>query len=74
MKPQTLRILNPILLLLVLLVVTGLAGYKTTELDLWRELHEISGILFLIGGFLHLILNWGWVRASYLKKKKSAKK
>lgn len=73
MKTKALKILNPILLLLVLLVLTGLIGYLITELDPWYKLHEISGILLLAGGLLHLILNWGWVRATYLKKRTSRK-
>ena len=72
MKTKALKILNPILLLLLLLVLIGLSGYLITELDPWYKLHFISGILFLAGGLLHLILNWGWVRATYLRK--SAKK
>ncbi len=73
MKNKALKILNPILLLLALLVLVGLLGYVFTEENFWRELHELGGILFLAGALLHLILNWGWVRASYLKRK-SAKK
>lgn len=69
MKTKALKILNPILLLLALLVLIGLIGYLITELDPWYKLHLISGILFLAGGLLHLIFNWGWVRATYLKRK-----
>ncbi len=73
MKNKALKILNPILLLLFLMVLIGLTGYKITEIHAWYELHEIGGILFLIAGLLHLYFNWGWVRATYLKRK-SAKK
>lgn len=73
MNNKALKIINPILLLLVLLILVGLVIYKVTESNLGRELHEISGILFVAVGLLHLSINWGWVRATYLKKKNSKK-
>ncbi len=73
MKIKALKILNPILLILVLLVVIGLIGYNSTELDSWFKLHRIAGILFLSCGFLHLAFNWGWVRATYSKRKSPKK-
>lgn len=73
MNHKILKILNPILFLTVIFTLLGLLGYKTTETDLWYKLHIISGTLFFLAAILHLILNWGWVKASYLKRKKAGK-
>ena len=73
MNPKILKILNPILLLTVIFTLVGVVGYNITELEPWRQLHFISGALFFLAAILHLILNWGWVKASYLKRKKAGK-
>lgn len=73
MNIKILKVLNPILLLTVVFTMVGLVGYNITELEHWRTLHFISGSLFFLAAILHLILNWGWVKASYLKRKKSGK-
>ncbi|MBP7205605.1 MAG: hypothetical protein KBA54_03715 [Candidatus Cloacimonetes bacterium] len=73
MKIKALKIINLILMCLILLVVIGLIGYNSTELDSWFKLHRIAGILFLFSGFLHLALNWTWVRATYSRRKSRKK-
>ena len=71
MKQSALKFVNRILLVLLLGVVIGLAGYKITEGGTWASLHQYAGILFAIVGILHLAYSWGWVRANFLKKKKA---
>jgi len=67
------KVLNPILLLTVVFTMVGLVGYIKIQTAPWYKLHFISGSLFFLAAILHLILNWGWVKASYLKRKKSGK-
>lgn len=70
-RQKLLRALNP-LLLLSLAVQAGTAaliifGKKAPfSLDLF-ELHERNGVLLIALAVAHLALNWGWVRANYLK-------
>lgn len=33
------------------------------------ELHEYNGLLMITLVTAHIILNWGWIRANFLKKK-----
>jgi protein-S-isoprenylcysteine O-methyltransferase Ste14 len=69
MKNKSLKFLNPILFVLLLLIVIGLIGYKATDLDAWGKVHEICGIMFFILGIVHIYLNWNWVKANLIKKK-----
>ena len=67
-KYNTLKIVNPILLVLVLnQLVTGLVGGKLSH-EAFEILHEGGGILLAVAVALHLILNWGWVQSTYRKK------
>ena len=68
MKNTALRILNPIIGLLVLSqVFTGLFNDKLPAW-LFPPVHEGGGILLLCGAALHVTLNFGWVRSTYLKR------
>lgn len=73
-RVQVLRLINPILALSFLLAIVGMVLYKygpeaLQGSELALELHEIGGLVMIIIGILHLILNWGWVKNSYFKKK-----
>lgn len=64
-----LKILNPILaVLFVNQVTTGaLHGYLSEEA--YEILHEGSGVVFAVAALLHVIMNWNWVKANFLKGK-----
>jgi len=73
-RVQVLRLINPILALSFLFVFVGIALYKygpeaLQGSELALALHEIGGLVMIIIGILHLILNWGWIKNSYFKKK-----
>jgi len=36
--------------------------------NLVYEIHKYNGIAFLVLAACHLFLNWGWIRANYLKR------
>jgi hypothetical protein len=64
-----LKVLNPILALLVInQVTTGLLGDKMS-LEAFETFHESAGIVLAAAVALHLVLNAGWIRTSYLKRK-----
>jgi hypothetical protein len=71
-KQFVLRILNPFLFLsLAVQAVTGLIMFfdlKVPNLKMIFEVHGYNGLLFAALAVTHLILNWGWVKASYFKK------
>ncbi len=71
MKVKALKIINPILLVLFLMTLISMLFYTlgSESYAMWH-IHRWSGIVFFILGLIHLLFNWGWVRANFLKKKK----
>jgi len=69
-KNTMFKILNPILA--VLTVSQGLSGIFAEHLapQVFQWLHKGGGILLLAGIALHVILNWSWVRASLLPRRR----
>ena len=66
-KAQALKILNPILAILILFqALSGLLPYLVPY-----SAHRAGGIALVVGVGLHLFLNWGWVRANFLKRSKT---
>ena len=69
-KNTAFKILNPILA--VLAVSQALSALLREHLPyrtfVW--VHEGGGTLLLIGIGLHVILNWSWVRANLLPRKR----
>jgi hypothetical protein len=66
-RTSLLKILNPILaVLLVNQVITGLLhGYLSGEA--YEILHGGGGLVFAVTALLHVIMNWNWVKANFLK-------
>jgi hypothetical protein len=65
-KLTKLKITNVILLTLFLCqAATGLA-HPLTEHELFEILHPSVGVLLIITGIVHIVLNWGWVKANLL--------
>ncbi|MCU0612651.1 MAG: hypothetical protein MUE60_12800 [Candidatus Eisenbacteria bacterium] len=72
-RTTALKVLNPILAVVVAnQIVTGLAQglipYETYEV-----LHGGGGIIATAVIVLHVVLNWNWVKATYLRKARPAK-
>jgi hypothetical protein len=68
MNNQALKIINPFLFLAALTqIVTGLAMALTRN-HLAYEIHEKTGLLFIVLLVLHLVFNWGWIKASLFGK------
>ncbi|MDP2866326.1 MAG: hypothetical protein Q8O90_08790 [Elusimicrobiota bacterium] len=60
-----LKIVNLLIAVLALSqVATGLLHDSLTE-DAFEAIHEAGGISFAAAALLHVILNWGWVKANY---------
>jgi hypothetical protein len=67
-KANWLKAVNPALFLSFLVqAVTGIWLIIKPSGPVF-ELHERNGILFLLLVSAHLFLNWGWVRATFLKR------
>ena len=67
-KTKALKLLNPMLGVLVLnQALVGLL-HDALPRGVFEVMHEGGGVLLVLGVILHLILNWNWVRANFLKK------
>ena len=64
-KLTELKITNVILLILFLCqAATGLA-HPLIEHELFEILHPSVGVLLIITGIVHIVLNWGWVKSNF---------
>ncbi len=66
-KKTGLKAVNVIIAVLILnqagsAILRGLIGREAFEV-----LHEGGGVVLLAGIVVHVILNWGWVRAQFFK-------
>lgn len=68
MKKFALKVLNPIIALLILNQVFSALLHGVLSHEIFEKVHETGGFLLFIGAVLHLLLNWSWVKTTYLKK------
>lgn len=67
-RNAALKILNPILAALFLnQVIVGLC-HKLLPHEAFEILHQGGGIFLTTAIFLHVILNWNWVKANFFMK------
>ena len=74
-KQKMLKIVNIFLILSFIVTALSLSLYKFIPSEIQGseflyETHEIAGMVMIILGILHFILNFNWVKAVYFKKKK----
>ena len=67
-KSVQLKVLNVLLGLLI--VSQGLSGLFRDSLpeETFEHIHVPGGLLIMAGVILHVVLNWGWVKANFWKK------
>lgn len=69
-RNSILKVLNPILALLFLnQILTGMLN-EVIPKGAYEFFHEGGGTILTFAVILHVILNWNWVKATFLKKKK----
>jgi len=64
-KLTKLKITNVILLILFLCQATTGLAHPLIEDELFEILHPSVGILLIITGIVHIVLNWGWVKSNF---------
>ncbi|MCK7504586.1 MAG: DUF4405 domain-containing protein [Desulfobacterales bacterium] len=69
-KNAILKYLNPLLGTLFLLQAGSGLILKLAPTKIAGEIHELIGPLFVIVVILHFILNYAWVKSTYLKGRK----
>jgi hypothetical protein len=68
MKKFALKVLNPILALIILNQIFSALLSNVLSHRLFEKIHETGGFLLIIGVVIHILLNWSWVKTTYLKK------
>ncbi|MGE5296681.1 MAG: hypothetical protein ACM3VT_17820 [Solirubrobacterales bacterium] len=70
-KNTMLKIIN--VALAVLIVTQALSAFLADHLsrETFEWIHEGGGTLLLIGIGLHIALNWNWIRASFLARRRA---
>ncbi len=68
-RQKALKTLNPVMF--VVLLYQGATGFlRFSFYEHFKLMHPIAGMLLLLLGLLHLSLNWPWVKANYLSRRK----
>ncbi len=67
-RTKMLKYINPIIA--VLAASQLLSGIFNSMLhpETFETLHKGGGVLLFIGVIVHVVLNWGWVKSTYLRK------
>ena len=69
-----LKIVNPLLGLALGWVFFTVAVRKAAPdlmpREFFRNAHPLGGYAVFVLALIHLVLNWGWVKSAYFKKKK----
>jgi protein-S-isoprenylcysteine O-methyltransferase Ste14 len=61
------KVLAPVLAVLAVnQILTGVFGMSLPP-SAFNVLHRGGGFVLLAAAVLHVLLNWGWVKANYLK-------
>lgn len=72
-KIAVLRVVNAVLLLSFFMqVITSFIIFLKLRVPFREfifEAHEYNGLLLITTAALHVILNWGWIKANFFKKK-----
>lgn len=73
-KPSLLKIVNPILgIVFVMQALTGIFHDAVSEIsyELFENVHGLGGYLLVILAITHIYLNWNWIKANFMKLRKS---
>lgn len=63
-----LKILNPMLFVVVVFQLSVGFGHSFVGREWFGPLHKNGAIAVAVLAFIHLVLNFGWIKASYFKK------
>ena len=70
-KQTALKIVNPLLgLFIINQALTGTFHLYLSN-RVFRFLHEWSGLALFVLSILHVVLNWGWIKAQFLQQRPS---
>jgi hypothetical protein len=68
-KNKALKIINPILAILLITQLSSGMFNEYLPYGVFEVVHVWGGYLFATLIVVHLILNWNWVKATYLRRR-----
>ena len=68
-KATFLKVINPILAIAFLLQILSVILKNQISFEIFHIIHGVGGMALTIGGLIHLILNWNWIKSTYFEKK-----
>lgn len=67
-KMKLLKILNPLLGISFMLQVISIVALIMGKVPGWLfKLHLLNGKIFVLLAITHVVLNWAWIKANFLK-------
>jgi len=69
-KQSILKVLNVFLLFDFLCLLVTVLLNETLPKEVFFKIHPIFGSILLFLVVAHLVLNWSWIKNSYIKRKK----
>jgi K+ transporter len=70
MKKNTgLKIVNPILMLVFITLATSGIFHEAISYEIFHNIHPVLGFTFIALAFLHLSLNYSWIKQNITRKK-----
>ena len=69
-KSMALKLVNIFLVLSFIGIVLVVGLRRVLSTDIFYAVHPKLGYLFITLAFMHIALNWNWIKSNFLKKKK----
>lgn len=71
-KLKLLKIINPVLGISLILQALAITAMILEIAPRWLfKMHKFNGVIFIIIAIFHVTLNWGWIKANFMKKKEN---
>ena len=67
-RAKILEYINPIIAILIVSQLISALLSDILPQEIFEAWHKGGGLLLFIGIIVHLVLNWGWVKSTYLKR------
>jgi len=67
-RTKMLKYINPVIAVLIVSQLLSALFSDILHRETFELLHEGGGVLLCIGVLVHVVLNWGWVKATFLRK------
>jgi len=67
-RTNMLKYINPVIAILIVSQLISALLSDILSKEIFEAWHKGGGLLLFIGILVHLVLNWRWVKSTYLKR------